>query len=50
MAVREDVGLDLDRLPHDALDREAAAVDLRADGLDDGARRGLGLGGRLMQA
>jgi hypothetical protein len=37
VAVGEDVGPDLDGLADDALDRRAAAVDLRPDLLDDDA-------------
>jgi hypothetical protein len=39
MPIREHVDVDLDLLADHALDRVAAAVDLRADRLDDDARR-----------
>ena len=47
MAVGEHVGLDLDLFADHALDRIAAAVDLRADRLDDDARRRLQFLARL---
>ena len=39
VAVGEDIGLNDDLVADGALDRIAAAVDLRPDRLDDGARR-----------
>ena len=39
VAVGEDIGLDDDLVADGALDRIAAAVDLRPDRLDDGTRR-----------
>jgi hypothetical protein len=41
MAVGEHVRLDDDVVPHGALDRIAAAIDLGKDAFDDDARRGV---------